>query len=539
MRVLTIALAALLVAVSAFGAGESEHDATGYADAPQIIDVSFTHHEQNIIKYDIDVEDNLWSRHLYDQIGLRYKPVFTQASSIREYWEKVKLMVVAGEDFDIFRADYPWEWQGSGAIGEYNDLVAEHGPNILTTIPEYSLRAARVDGELVGVPVPEYATSKHVMMIRKDWLDALGLDVPVTLDEYEEFFEAVKATDMDGNGELDEFGISSDRGLGDIYKFAGGWGFAHFNDEGTYVDLSEREIVFWSTTDAARGYYQTMAEWFERGYIDPDSISQDRTGRDAKIANGKVGMISSYIRSVHNMERNIYETTGVLPEIVPAPPIHAEVQAGYHSNFPADRIFAVYAGSDRIVESIQFLDYLCSEDGMFFVEYGLPGYDHDIVDGEPVLRAVEERNQGMLPTLSRFGPVGEEFFWMRENRSTRRGYARFVSNQEWIDERMEHIDQWHDETIPEWGVSHFQLWRNYVDTSTIPEYQLYPDYMGPHREYRLRFLTGQLDAGNDADWNEYLDAMDAAGLNAVLDASAEVFFEYYDAHPDEFLNGQP
>lgn len=44
-------------------------------------------------------------------------------------------------------------------------------------------------------------------MVRKDWLDKLGLDVPKTLDDVVEVARAFKNDDPDGNGVDDTWGL--------------------------------------------------------------------------------------------------------------------------------------------------------------------------------------------------------------------------------------------------------------------------------------------------------------------------------------------
>ncbi|MDT2194410.1 hypothetical protein [Paenibacillus larvae] len=46
------------------------------------------------------------------------------------------------------------------------------------------------------------------MYVRKDWLDRLGLEPPVTIEEYEKVIEAFATQDPNGSGEQDTYGLS-------------------------------------------------------------------------------------------------------------------------------------------------------------------------------------------------------------------------------------------------------------------------------------------------------------------------------------------
>ena len=65
-------------------------------------------------------------------------------------------------------------------------------------------------GKLYGLPSWNmFGPTRHTMVYRKDWLDQLGLKVPVTIDDFEQFLRKVRAVDFNGNGQKDEYGYTS------------------------------------------------------------------------------------------------------------------------------------------------------------------------------------------------------------------------------------------------------------------------------------------------------------------------------------------
>ena len=46
--------------------------------------------------------------------------------------------------------------------------------------------------------------TRHGAMIRQDWLDKLGLKMPVTQEEFVDVLRAFKTQDPNGNGQADE-----------------------------------------------------------------------------------------------------------------------------------------------------------------------------------------------------------------------------------------------------------------------------------------------------------------------------------------------
>lgn len=46
-------------------------------------------------------------------------------------------------------------------------------------------------------------------IVRTDWLEKLGIESPVTLEDWENYWHLVKTTDLNGNGTNDEIPFSS------------------------------------------------------------------------------------------------------------------------------------------------------------------------------------------------------------------------------------------------------------------------------------------------------------------------------------------
>ena len=53
-----------------------------------------------------------------------------------------------------------------------------------------------------------YSQVYHFHMVRKDWLDKLGLEEPSTMDEVADMLRAFINDDPDGDGEADTIGLA-------------------------------------------------------------------------------------------------------------------------------------------------------------------------------------------------------------------------------------------------------------------------------------------------------------------------------------------
>ncbi|MFS1126594.1 extracellular solute-binding protein, partial [Enterococcus faecalis] len=100
----------------------------------------------------------------------------------------------------------------SGVFWDVSEYLKDY--KNLSQISEDRIEAASIDGALYGVPIQkDYARAG--LVIRKDWLDNLGLDVPTTMDELYEVAKQFTENDPDGNGVDDTVGFG-DRAPSDI-----------------------------------------------------------------------------------------------------------------------------------------------------------------------------------------------------------------------------------------------------------------------------------------------------------------------------------
>ena len=90
------------------------------------------------------------------------------------------------------------------ALEQYSTLYkarAEQYPNILAA-------GLMDDGELYGLGKINASNFTRGVLIRQDWLDKLGLEIPQTLDELREVCRAFCEDDPDGNGENDTYAMA-------------------------------------------------------------------------------------------------------------------------------------------------------------------------------------------------------------------------------------------------------------------------------------------------------------------------------------------
>ncbi len=93
-------------------------------------------------------------------------------------------------------SDYFWELKDM--IGFY--------PN-LSSIPDHVITAALYKGGLYGLPRLR-DQARGGIIVRKDWMETLGLEEPKDMDDLYEIIKAMTTQDPDGNGKDDTYGFN-------------------------------------------------------------------------------------------------------------------------------------------------------------------------------------------------------------------------------------------------------------------------------------------------------------------------------------------
>ncbi len=152
-----------------------------------------------------------------------------------------------------------------------------------------------VNGSLYGLPDPGQIPSTDALVVRTDWLTALNLQPPTTLDEFMTVANAFTFNDPDGNGEADTYGYCafidgsglSAMGLGPrfdwiygAYGVTGVWNLTSADAFG----LNARDPRYMEAT-------QFIRSMVEQGVIDPDWPTLKKDDFRAGWKQGKCGMM--------------------------------------------------------------------------------------------------------------------------------------------------------------------------------------------------------------------------------------------------------
>ena len=131
--------------------------------------------------------------------------------------QQLSLYITSGDIPDLMAFMDAATFQGYAADGAFYDItdMVRNYENIMAYLnsvvgydAEDMLARTTVNGAIYGIPSVTIARSYYSLNIRTDWLEAVGKEIPTTLDEFTEVLRAFTKEDPDGDGQDDTYGFS-------------------------------------------------------------------------------------------------------------------------------------------------------------------------------------------------------------------------------------------------------------------------------------------------------------------------------------------
>lgn len=278
----------------------------------------------------------------------------------------------------------------AGMFWEVGPYLSEF-PN-LAAISEEKLQAASIGGKLYGVPFLK-DVARNGVIIRQDWLDNLGLEVPKTTDELMAVAKAFKEQDPDGNGKNDTYGFIDRNDLVyGVFKTIGSYfgtpNVWQLNEDGTFTPEFETE-----------GYVKTMdymKELYDNGYINQDFAVTAKKDQQEGFNQGKAGI---YVGALFD-SKNLLNGAKGIQDMMELTMINDITSTGNES----DR--AIWAGAGGIgglmafpksevkdeaelKRLLKFVNDLMEEDIFTLMTYGVEGV-HYSLDQEGAVTIIDQ-----------------------------------------------------------------------------------------------------------------------------------------------------
>lgn len=331
-----------------------------------------------------NVTDNYYTQWIQKEFGDKYNVkveyvAISRSNEVQDYMQ----MIAAGTAPDIiYHYDMPQAvaYYNEGAIQPVNyDEIAFYAPTFWENMQETIETYGKLDGENAFIFAARNPNQyNYITVIRKDWLDKVGMEVPTTLEEMTEVAKAWKEAGLGTIGaNLWQNSFTFE------YPFIGE--SVDPTDASLYLDLNVAPMT-WDVTKACLQAYNSL---YNEGLLDSEFyLNTDDAAWKAKFVSGEVGTYGFYIS----------KNTDVFSSLKANDP-NAEVafvsgynvpsnSHAYYYEYPA---YGMIMGINNTTSDEEraavymFLDWMSQPENLTFLQNGVEGENYTVnEDGLPV-----------------------------------------------------------------------------------------------------------------------------------------------------------
>lgn len=322
-----------------------------------------------------NVTDNYYTRWIQEEFGDPLNVTVEYVAIPRGDEVNTFMQLIAAHTAPdiIFHYDMPaavnyWD-QGAMQPIDY-DEVAFYAPDYWANMQDTIKTYGNVDGEQAFIFASRYSLGTYyqwITLVRQDWLDEVGMDMPTNWDEAMAVGEAWK-----------EAGLGTWGYALPISSFTYFYGFigpdVSDEEKALYLDLNVAPLT-WSATE---NYLRAYNEAYNKGVVDTEFyLNLTDADQKAKFVSGQVGtygfyianntdVFSSLLANDPDAKVSVLGTTSMIPEGNPA----------YFYEYPAyGMIMGINADStpEERAATYMFLNWMSQPDNLFKLEHGVEG----------------------------------------------------------------------------------------------------------------------------------------------------------------------
>lgn len=365
---------------------------------------------------ELSIHMHVWNNTIYNDEF----PVFKKAQEITNVALKgsasrtatdskqlFNIMMASGAQADIvdyYKGDIE-KYANEGAFIALNELIEKYAPNIKAFM-EKNAEARKYmyasDGKIYMIPNFMDGQVAKGWMIRKDWLDKLGLGIPKTIDEYYNVLKAFKERDPNGNGKKDEIPFFTRDSI-----VAAGELLSLFGVEGSW-SAKAGKVHYGAYTPEYKNAMAKIADWYSQDLIDKEVFTRGDNARDQLLGNDVGGSTHDWFTSTTSYNTKLKEKFPGFEFIPIAPPadVNGKVWEQTSRGLTSDVGWAITKNNQHPVETIKYFDFWFSEEGRRLMNFGIEGQQYEMVDGKPKFK--EEILNGKKPPVVLLHDIGAQ-----------------------------------------------------------------------------------------------------------------------------------
>lgn len=407
------------------------------------------------------------------------------------------------------------------------DIMPNAHKYMFEEMPEARGAFTAADGHIYAMGAFDQEKSRYVesfMWINKAWLDKANLPVPTNFEEFETALEYFNTHDMNGNSIDDEIPLwASNPANYGVENYLGMWGIA--TKDGTfenYVHLDDDTVYFAPSLEIWKDFIKKMNEWFEAGIlyegVFTDTNASTATDKWKATAKGEVRcgvVLATNQAEIRGGDQYVCLTPFKAQENV------EEVRWYINPMYMGGKnIFSVPKGSSNPKLACAFMDLFYTPENTIRALYGEADsiWRDTKADGTFTVKVPSVNDQEAVKFTAgncfdkvTWGHInfpyakGTEFYakfqWSEVNDSTRNAFAQYQ----------------------EADVINKQVWPRpyFTDDGNEALLELRADIFKLVEKKRGEWIQGEKDI--DAEWEDFLDDLDASEVEELVDAMQEAY----------------
>lgn len=304
--------------------------------------------------------------------------------SPNNYADKTNVTLASGDMPDLLLIRDMFQSQvrkmaDQGAFWDLTPYIKDY-PN-LNALPKESWKNTELKGKNYGIPFPRplYGT-EGMPIIRKDWLDKLGLQSPKNLDDIYTVIKAFSENDLDGNGQNDTIGLTAAVPQNNM----GSLSWVEYVLNGNYGQWKEQDGKLIDTTfePGTRDALVWLTKLYREGLLAPDFPTLKTSQVRENITTSKSGMFSEALKPTWLLTGQMRATN---PE---ADLLAIPYLEGPHGNYaPMGSgawgfwVIPSTVPEVKMKQILAFMDYGASQEGSVLANFGIEGEHYTVQDG--------------------------------------------------------------------------------------------------------------------------------------------------------------
>ena len=434
--------------------------------------------------------------------------------------QKINLLFVTGDYPEMF-TEFNGSWGGGAMLETYNQLVEQDRllpvNDFLDRMPNYSqefsdeewdilFSTGDPNGNIHIWPSRNYRTASQAWVYRAGAFEELGLDFPTTFDELFDTMAVIKENDPDAIPLSTRNGV---RWLTRGFLLGAGVEFGMDSMTGEYI--SQGLMIHPRTRETL----QFLNRAYAAGFIDQEFATATREQWTRNFTSGRAYIMWEFATRDAWANDQMSEVDPDAnwqwsDELIS---LDAETRPSYMLDLPSFNQGPVLTDKlegeslDRIIE---FFDWVATDEGSRWMTFGKEGVTYETVNGAPqYLDTIDANNDNPEGTpLWSYGVYGGAAInpFLKMDRAFYDQYgATMAAVSSWVENAEEPFFFY----APWIGINYPEEERRRLnDLSVVRDV---------YEENITKFIIGVQDPFSDEEWSRYVDTINRAGLQEMIE----------------------